>query len=561
MTKDEGKELAMRLRRASCGVLLGLLLLPAVARPGEAGARAGDKKSAPPTLVLRVRSFDTVIRNAKLFARLAGQQELGEQFEALLKQRLGEEFKGIDTTRPFGLYADPSEALPGVAAVAMVPVANEADVLGLLENLNYKAEKGKGGLYLIKPEALPDLVIGFRFAHKYAYVTAVNLQAIAPDRLVEPARIFPPGRKADVSVTVRIDRLDKTAKDLALGRMEEQLAQDKEKKRPGETAAQHRARGVLLDALARQAARVLQDGRELTARVNIDRGRQELSLRLALTARPGSELDRQVRALAEEKSLFGGVAAKGAALNGRVHLVLPAEVRKALGPVIDEGQAEAQKKERNADRRRELQHFGRVLAPTLKSGELDAAFSVRGPHASGLYTFVGGLKLRDGGAVEQALRDLVRKIPAGQRELVKLDVGEAGGAKVHRIDAQKHYDKSARRAFGDNPIYVAFRNDAVFLAAGEGGLDALKEAAAARPAAGPPLVLEASVARLAKTLAKSDAERKAAAFGKGEAGRVRLVMSGGAELALHFTADLSVVRYGAATYREKRARPDAGDEE
>jgi hypothetical protein len=559
MTNDEPKEFPMRLRRSSCWALLGLLLLPAAARPDGNKQGADEKGRHPrPTLVLRVRSIDTVLNNIKLFARLTGKEEFGDQINELIKQRVGPNgLEGIDTARPVGLYGDPSEALPGVAAVAMIPIADEKAFLSLLENLNYKAEKNKDGLYVIQPESLPGVSVGIRFAHKYAYVTALNLQAVRRDNLVEPARIFPAKLTADVSATVRIDRLPKTAKDLALGRMEERLAQEKEKKKPGETEVQHRARGVLLDAFAKQVAEVLENGRELDGRLEIDRGRQELSVRLDLDARPGSALARDIRALGEGKSLFGGLTPKGAALSGLAHLVLPEAARKAVGAVLDEAQAEALRKETNPEKRRQIERFSKVLLPTLKSGELDLGFSLRGPHPSGLYTSVTGLKVQDGEALEQAVRAFTKDLPADKRERIKLDVATAAGVQIHRIDAQKDFDKGLRQAVGDNPVYVAFRADAVFLALGEDGLGAIKEAVAAGPAASPPLALEVSLAHLAR-LAKTAAERKAAAetFHKGEAGKIRLTLRGGPALSLQLRADLSVIRFAGASYRAARSTPD-----
>src|SRR5690242_17824868 len=145
MTNDEGqmtKEVVMRLRWLPCGVVLGLLLLPAAARPGEKQEGGEDKKlHGPPTLVLRVRSLDTVLGNVKLFARLAGKEELGNQLEDLIKIKAGPDgLNGVDLTRPFGLYARASEDLTEASVVGLIPVADEKTFLGLLENLNLKAK-------------------------------------------------------------------------------------------------------------------------------------------------------------------------------------------------------------------------------------------------------------------------------------------------------------------------------------------------------------------------------------------------------------------------------------
>jgi hypothetical protein len=542
----------MPLRSVPCGVLLGLLLLPAAARSGE-------KRPMSPTFVLRVRSINTVKDNLKLLARVVDREDQGEQLEALINAQIGPNgLKGIDPTRPVGLYGDPSDVAPGVSAVLMVPVADQKAFLALLENVNYKAEKNKDGLYLIRSESLKGVTIGFRFAHKYAYVTALSLEALAPDRLVEPGRLFPADLKADLSATVRLDQLPKTVKDLVLTNFEEGLAKAKEKKEPGETEVQHKARGLLLDAFAKNVAEVLDNGRQLTARVGIDRERKELSLRLELDAKPGSELARDIRALGEEKSLFAGLRVKGAALNVLTHLVLPEAIRKALKPVFDQGLSEAVQREKNPDKRKQAEEIRKLLRPILESGQVDFGFSLRGPSAAKHYTFVAGFHVPNGAALERALHAFHKAMPAEEQALIHLDVDSASGAKIHRIDAQKGYDAGARAAFGDNPVYLAIRADAVLLALGEGGLDAIKRAAAVRPEASPPVLVELSMARLARTLAKTPEEHQAAdkAFGSNDAGEVRLTLTGGEGLRLQLTAQLSVLRFAATAYQERQRRKE-----
>jgi hypothetical protein len=538
----------MRARWFPCGALLGLLVLPITLRAGEA-------KSEPPMLVLRVRSIDTVIDNGKLLARLAGKEELGNQVEGLIKLRLGPNgLEGIDTRRPIGVYANVSDDLSEPAGVVMVPIADEKAFLGLLENLNFKAEKKKDGLYVIQQELIP-LPIGFRFAHKYAYFTVQNLRAIAADSLVAPARIFPRSLTADFSGSLRLDRIPSGAKKLALGKIEEDLAKEKDKRKKGETEAQHKARLAILDTFARDVAKVLDDGRELTGQLSLDRQGEALAVQLALDATPGSRLANDLRALGEHKSLFAGLLAKGAAVNGLFHVVLPEEVRKALTPVVEEGMKQAEQNEPNDAKRQAIARLNKALTPSLKAGDVDAAFSLRGPSAAKLYTLVAAVKLHKGDVLEQTLRDLLKALPAEERAKIHLDEETVRGAKVHRIDAQKTFDPKARAAFGDNPVYVSFRTDAVLLAVGDKGLDALKEALASEPAAAPPLLIEVAVGQLARALAQTDEQREAVrkVFTKEDEGAMRLEVTGGATLQLRFTSRLSVFRFAALSYQLGKA--------
>src|SRR5579864_1395920 len=86
-------------RCVSCTALLILLAIPN-------GARVQDNKSTPPTIVVRIRSVDTVIENVKLLVSLAGRDNIAQQIEGLIKTKVGPKgLEGIDPKRPFGGYA------------------------------------------------------------------------------------------------------------------------------------------------------------------------------------------------------------------------------------------------------------------------------------------------------------------------------------------------------------------------------------------------------------------------------------------------------------------------
>ena len=118
------------------------------------------------------------------------------------------------------------------------------------------------------------------------------------------------------------------------------------------------------------------------------------------------------------------------------------------------------------------------MSPTLKAGELDVGFDLRGPGAKDLYTLVVGLKVQKGADVEKLLRDVAQGRPAEQKSL-KLDVAKAGDVDIHQIipDPNQPLDENVKRLIGDNPdIYFAIRDDAILLAGGPDALAALKEA-------------------------------------------------------------------------------------
>src|SRR5262249_46306287 len=146
---------------------------------------------------------------------------------------------GIDPARSFGVYFSVGDQLTDVAGAALVPVSDEKQVLGLLENLNIKAEKNDDGVYAVTVgDSVP---VFFRFAHKYAYITALNAKALAKDRLIEPGKIFPAKGGAVLAASLRLDQIPEFAKGLAVTNVKNKLDEFKDRQ-PKENDAQHKFR-------------------------------------------------------------------------------------------------------------------------------------------------------------------------------------------------------------------------------------------------------------------------------------------------------------------------------
>ena len=111
-------------------VYLALLgLLAACAR-----MQAADSSAVPPTLVIRVRSIDSLIADVKYLTSLSGRGNEVRALDAALKRATPNGFEGIDDKRPIGLYglADQDGNLQETKVVLLVPVSDEKTVIGLL---------------------------------------------------------------------------------------------------------------------------------------------------------------------------------------------------------------------------------------------------------------------------------------------------------------------------------------------------------------------------------------------------------------------------------------------
>src|SRR5262249_22663991 len=156
------------------------------------------------------------------------------------------------------------------------------------------------------------------------------------------------------------------------------------------------------------------------------------------------------------------------------------------------GTAKALKDLTDAGKRAQAEALLKTLGASFEKGELDL-FGQMSPNGK-QFNVVAGVKVQDGDKLAKMVRDLVEDLLKNarkeERTKVKLDADSVGPIKIHRVDIQKTFDAQARELFGDNPLYVAFKKDAVMIAMGAGGLEVLKQALAATPAASPPMQLE-----------------------------------------------------------------------
>ncbi|MDW8266667.1 MAG: hypothetical protein RMJ52_15195, partial [Gemmataceae bacterium] len=212
--------------------LVGLAFLSAPALP------AAEPKTAP-TVTVRLRSIDSLIADFRYLATVAGAEEQAKQIDGVLQSMIGPKgLDGIDPKRPLGLYATLGPNVIDSTAVLLVPVANEKALLELLDRLNVKVEKQADGTYQATVEQSPVPAF-FRFANKYAYVTARDKNALAPDRLLAPAQVLAGELEESVRLSLRLDQVPPGLKQLGIQQIELRAAEIKDRI-PNDLSAEQR---------------------------------------------------------------------------------------------------------------------------------------------------------------------------------------------------------------------------------------------------------------------------------------------------------------------------------
>jgi hypothetical protein len=513
-----------------------LLVLPSFARAADKPAA----KSAKPGVILRFASLDHLRGDFRYLADVVGQAEKAKQLDALIKSKLGEKgFEGIDGKKPLGAYGWVGNFGIDSRIVFLVPITNEKGFLELIgDQFDVKPDKGDDGVYTLNIEKVPAPVY-LRFANKYAYVTMRDKDLLDKDKLLTPATVLPAENPEALSASVDIDQFPTNLKELALGTIENRLADLKEKEMPGHTESQKKFRDAGVDEMGSLVKTLFNDGGLATLNLHLDRQSGDLALTMSVAGKAGTTLAADIQKMRQVKSYTAALLRPDSALKGELNVRLSEKLRALVAPALQD--AEKQALAKADENQREVLNTILGIRPTLKAAELDTAIDLQGPGEQGVYTLVGGVKIKDGRNLEKALR----KSAAQFSQLIKLDVEKVDRIAIHRINSDKELKAGARRTLGENPTYVAFRDDVMFLGAGEKGLAALKEVLAIAPTTGKVVDLQVAVSRLVPL---SDDEKAAGiarkVFGDDKkADRFRLTVEGGKSLTMRLSIKAKLIEY------------------
>jgi hypothetical protein len=122
-----------------------------------------------------------------------------------------------------------------------------------------------------------------------------------------------------------------------------------------------------------------------------------------------------------------------------------------------------------------------LLEGGINAGNADGFMDVH-PATGGKHAMLGAFRAADGTKITELLNLFPKARPGST---VKLDVAEESGVKIHSVDLAANSFPSLVSLIGSKLVYVGGSKDAVWAAAGEGALEALKAAikSTAQPAA------------------------------------------------------------------------------
>jgi hypothetical protein len=308
-----------------------------------------------------------------------------------------------------------------------------------------------------------------------------------------------------LSVRVQLSEISESFKDLILNQMEAQVDKDRERK-PGEDEAEFRGR-LAGENLASEAIKsMLRDGDAIALDLDLSRKTSEIAVEVAVTARPGTAMAKNLRAFGEKRSRFEGLG-QDAALSARGRLPMAKEFRDVMSQNVDKEMKRALEKLDSAEQKKLLTRFNELMKSNLDAPEVDLGLAIRRSESAGPgaphFVILSGMSLRDGREFERLMRDAVAQIQPDQRVKVTFDVAKAAdGTAIHQVTGPfDEKDADLVKHFGKASLSLAFRDDAVLVSFGEDSPAPLRRAIEGfsnPPAAGPegPVAMVARVARL-----------------------------------------------------------------
>ncbi len=520
-----------------------VLLLAALALP----AAAQDPKSAGPALEVRVRSLNDLLDRAEYLAGLADKEDAAKQFRGVVAAFSNDKegLEGLDPARPFGLVAEMTANVADSPTVLMIPVADETRFLRTLkERLELAPEKGADGAYKLTVPKVNEPV-HLRFADGYLFVAA-RPASLDPAARPVPKAFFDAVDHSVASVRVRLDRIPDDLKAVVLGQVELKLADARKAEAEG-SLAERKLKALIHDGILSTFKSLADDGKELAFRFAVDPKSDELSAELTLSAKEGSPLAAAFKRAGSRTSRPAAVAAReGAVVRAAVSLEIPTNYARRYEAVVDEVLKEALDKT-DENSRPAVKRVMDAVAPTLRAGILDAAFSLAEGREKGQYAASAAVRVFEGKKLEQLLKDFAAFVP-GAVAAVTFDKETVAGFAVHSVDL-KVADEEFVRRFGSRALWLATSAETFAAGIGSQGVPS-KDALGAKPA-NPPLVgIEVDVARLLPLAEKGleparVQEAIKEVFGDGPLGErdsVGLAVEAGDKLTLRLTAKGKAVR-------------------
>lgn len=478
---------------------LPTLLAFALFLPAPALAQA----PAVPTFEARVRSINDLIPLTEYLGAVVNQAEAGKQFrglaETLTKDKEG--IEGIDPSKPFGAYAFLKPDVITSPVVLLIPAANETRLLRMLKTrLGDPADAGeeKDGLHVLSVPLVSEAMY-VRFANGYASVS-LRKEALDPASLIKPAVFFAKDDGAVTSAILRVDLVPDELKTLILGQVELRLNDYRAKQEAGETPAQKKFNALLYDAALAMTKSLVEDGKDLKLRFDVDPRSDQITIEAGLTPKAGTALACTLTNAGKSVSLPAAMAGdRLPVLGAAVTASIPEEFQKRYARSLDEI-TDALLADTPEESKPLAKKLADALLPTLKSGSFDAAGALYEPEGKEPRGVIAAVRVKESKPLLDLLKSIAIFVPP-QAATFEFDKETATGVAFHRIE-MKSLGEAEVKTVGSRTLWLATSPDMIAASVEDDGAY-LRKALAFKPIPAAMLSVATSFSRLLTLTEKS----------------------------------------------------------
>jgi hypothetical protein len=467
---------------------------------------AQDKQDLrKPMIVGQTQPIDKLFAEISTFAKLYGGDEAKKELDKLKEEYLGEKgFAGIDTSKPILGYSS-SVGEESFQAVLIIPITKEADFLDLLKRLkidtvNIQTDKT---LYNLQPQDDIGASVRLRFLKGYAYIgiSSGMEHSMKPEELLSPAELQDPKEQGLIAVRTYLTR---APKDL-FEKQQEQLENLKgmfDGFPLPESAQQSLENWINL--IVRINKQITTDGEMSTLRVLTDSKLGQVIQQTDLTAKAGSQLQKDLQARKPTMQRFAKLISPETVAGGQFRFPLFAdELRQVFRASLEAVERNDVGLPPNLKPLQEAVLKG--LTRNVEAGDLDFAAVMLKRKGEQPYNALVAISFENPKELEAALRKAKGELPEAIQLLVKFDADKAGDIAIHTAGINGFLPKEAQDLFGEQ-AYLAFAlaPKAIYVSYGPDAKAVVKEAIKAEPAQAPVVEVQFNPKKFGELMEKVD---------------------------------------------------------
>lgn len=446
---------------------LGLRSATLIALLLATAAKAEDK----PVLVVATSSIDAILDDFGYVAEALGYARAGQMGAMMASQYI----EGLDATRPVGmvLSTDGENFKP----LAMLPIEDLDTFLeGMEDQLGEAEDAGNGILELAGPTP-----IYIKARNDWAYIaqSTDDLAKLPSDPLKQLAGLH---KKYDIGVLAYVQNIPEEYREMALEQIKEGVELQMENLPEGDEDVQEK----LVENSIRQWEAAMEGIEQLSLGIDIDSKGRQIVVDMTQVAVDGTKMGRQMAALQDSKTNFGGFLLKNAAIKSNISAKYPQEdvtqsltmldtATERLEEMIDESEDIPPAVSRDALKKLS-KTIVEVAGETIKAGKVDTAMSVFFD-SKGTMNAIGGGFIADGGKLEDGIKEFVGTLK-GKGAAVELGFDQHAGVRFHKISIPIKEDASddVKATLGDElEVIVGIAKEGVYFALGKSGLERLRK--------------------------------------------------------------------------------------